>query len=258
VSPAAIAPLAFVALAGLIGAVGLAWYARRAAAAARLRRRLGTLAPAGELVRDEAPGLERALHAAIARLRSARRIARCDAQMPQALDVIALALRAGHALPGALALAADEVAAPLGHELRRACDEHQLGRPLGEVIAGMAARLPGAPTVEAFVVADAVLQETGGNLIEVIERIAETARARAAYRARLRALTAEGRQSARLLAGLPGAFLVLALVSDPGYAGALLTDRGGRTILALAVGLWVIGVAWTRRLVRPLDPGAGA
>ncbi|HUH01008.1 MAG TPA: type II secretion system F family protein [Kofleriaceae bacterium] len=183
----------------------------------------------------------------------ARRMALCDEQMPQALEIMALALRAGHALPRALQLAADETPAPLSHELRRAADEQALGRPIGEVLLAFGQRLPSCEAVNTFVVAVLVLQETGGNLIAVIDRIVENARARSSYQARLRALTSEGRQSAKLLAMLPGAFGVLAMMSDPSYADMLLHDSGGRMITLLAVGLWMMGILWTRRLVRPLS-----
>ena len=115
----------------------------------------------------------------------ARRLAQCDEQMPQALEIMALALRAGHALPGALHLASQETPAPLCHELRLAHEQHQLGRPIAEVLQAMGQRLPGCAAVETFVVAVAVLQETGGNLIQVIDRIVENARARAGYQAML-------------------------------------------------------------------------
>lgn len=182
-----------------------------------------------------------------------RRLALCDEQMPQALEIMALALRAGHALPKALALAADEAPAPIAHELRRASDEHALGRPVGEVLEALGRRLPGCEAVNTFVVAVLVLQETGGNLISVIDRIVDNARARASYQARLRALTSEGRQSAKLLALLPGAFGVLAMASDKSYVDILIHNSGGRMIGVLAVGLWVMGILWTRRLVRPLS-----
>jgi tight adherence protein B len=113
-------------------------------------------------------------------------------------------------------------------------------------------RLPGCEAVNTFVVAVLVLQETGGNLIEVIDRIVENARARASYQARLRALTSEGRQSAKLLALLPGAFAILAMLSDPNYAHMLFYDSGGRVITILAALLWLVGILWTRRLVRPV------
>jgi tight adherence protein B len=182
----------------------------------------------------------------------ARRLAKCDEQMPQALEIMSMALRAGHALPRALELASEEAPEPLCHELRRAHEEHKLGRPIGEVLEAFGERLPGCDAVNTFVVAVLVLQETGGNLISVIDRIVENARARSSYQARLRALTAEGRQSAKLLALLPGIFGVLAMTADPTYAEVLLYDSGGRMITLAAAGLWLFGILWTRRLVRPM------
>ena len=234
---------------------GLGWTAGQLGARAGVAALLGLIA--GLALGSGALAMVLALGACAAmwlvvRAARARRLAQCDEQMPQALEIMALALRAGHALPGALRLAAQEAPAPLCHELRHAHDQHQLGRPITEVFAAMGERLPGCAAVETFVVAVAVLQETGGNLITVIDRIVENARARASYQTRLRALTAEGRQSARMLALLPLGFFVLALASDPTYGGTLLYDGGGRMILVVAVGLWLTGLAWTRRLVRPM------
>lgn len=188
----------------------------------------------------------------VVRAAGARRLAHCDEQMPQALEIMSLAMRAGHPLPKALELAAQETPAPLCHELRRACDELALGRPIGQVMEAFGSNLPGCEAVNTFVVAVLVLQETGGNLISVLDRIVDNARARASYKARLRALTAEGRQSAKLLGMLPGAFAVLAMASDKSYANMLLHDSGGRMILFLAGGLWLAGIVWTRRLIRPM------
>jgi tight adherence protein B len=243
-------------LARLLTESGLGWtageLAGRVVVAAILGLVLGAAVGSGALAFVLALGGCIAMWIVVRRAR-ARRLAHCDEQMPQALEIMALALRAGHALPGALALAAQEAPAPLCHELRRAHDEHQLGRPITEVLAAMGERLPGCTAVDTFVVAVAVLLETGGNMIAVIDRIVENARARSGYQTRLRALTAEGRQSARMLAILPPGFFVLAFASDPKYIGTLLHDGGGRMILFIAIALWLTGILWTRRLVRPMN-----
>jgi tight adherence protein B len=188
----------------------------------------------------------------LVRTARARRLAKCDDQLPQALEIMAMALRAGHPLPQALELVATEVPAPLCHEFRRASDELALGRPMSQVLDNFGAQLPGCEAVNTFVVACQVLQETGGNIIAVLDRIVENARARSGYRARLRALTAEGRQSAKLLGALPLGFAVLAMATDDNYADTLLHDSGGQKILIVAGALWLLGLAWTRRLVRPM------
>ena len=240
----------------LLDESGLGWtvgmFATRVALAALLGMLLGAVVGSGFLAVVLSLAGVVAMWIVVRAARS-RRLALCDEQMPQALEIMALALRAGHALPKALALAADEAPAPIAHELRRASDEHGLGRPIGEVLEALGRRLPGCDAVNTFVVAVLVLQETGGNLISVIDRIVDNARARASYQARLRALTSEGRQSAKLLALLPGAFGVLAMASDKSYVDILIHDGGGRLIGLLALGLWVMGILWTRRLVRPLS-----
>jgi len=186
----------------------------------------------------------------IARQAREKRLALCDQQMPQALEIVTLALRAGHPLPKALNIAAAEAPQPIGDELRRVCDENDLGRPMGDALINLGARLPSSESVHTFMTAVLVLQQTGGNLIAVIDRIVENARERAQYRAKLRALTAEGRASARMLAVMPLVFAVLAATVDPTYVDTLFFTGGGQIVFLIAVGLWLLGVLWTRRLVR--------
>jgi tight adherence protein B len=178
-----------------------------------------------------------------------RRLRRCDEQLPQALQLMVLALRAGHALPGALALAARETAAPLGDELRQAVDEQQLGSAIGVAIERLANRLRSCDSAQTFAVAILVLEQTGGNLIAVIERIIETARARTQYMARLRALTATGRWSATILGVIPLVFFLLAGILDPTYWPMLLTDPTGQKLLAAVLLLWACGGTLTWRLI---------
>ena len=179
-----------------------------------------------------------------------KRLLQCDQQMPQALEIMSLALRAGHPLPTALAIAAAEAPSPIADELRRAVEENELGRSVGDVLINMGKRLPSSEAVHTFVVAVLVLQQTGGNLISVIDRIVDNARSRAQYRAKLRALTSEGKSSARMLGLMPLAFGVLAGLVDPTYAGTLFTTFSGNMILVVAGILWILGLLWTFRLTR--------
>ncbi len=174
----------------------------------------------------------------------------CDQQMPQALEIVQLALRAGHPLPTALAIAAGEAPSPISEELKRACDEHDLGRPIGDVAVSLGARLPRSQSVHTFVTAVLVLQQTGGNLIQVVERIVDNARARQQYYAKLRALTSEGRMSAKMLALMPLAFGAIAATIDPSYIGTLFTTSGGNLVLIMSAALWLGGIVWVTRLVR--------
>jgi tight adherence protein B len=182
-------------------------------------------------------------------LARSRRLSKCEEQFPQALQLMVLGLRAGHALPGALALASREIAGPLSVELKRAVEEQALGTPISQVIARMAARLHGCEAAQTFAVAILVLEQTGGNLIAVIERIIGGARARTQYKARLRALTSEGRASATILGLLPLGFFLIAGITDPHYWPTLLGTSAGNKVLALVVVMWAMGGIWTYRLV---------
>ena len=179
-----------------------------------------------------------------------QRLALCNQQMPQALDIMSLALRAGHPLPGALAVAAAEAPSPIAEELRRAVDEHELGRPIGDVLVGLGNRLKDSEVVHTFVVAVLVLHQTGGNLIAVIDRIIENARARTQYESRLRALTAEGRMSAKVMSFLPVLFVLAVTMIDPSYMTVFVSDPTGIVVGLVCLFLWVIGIVWTQSLVR--------
>src|SRR5439155_21041784 len=142
------------------------------------------------------------------------RVDRVNAQLPHALELMLLGLRAGHALPRALELVGEEVPPPAGAELRRVADEHALGRPLEQAFDGLARRLEGSEAVRTLVTGVLVLRQTGGNLIEVIERILDTLSAQEQYRLRLRALTADSRSSGVIPACLPAASALLATHAD--------------------------------------------
>jgi tight adherence protein B len=175
------------------------------------------------------------------------RMSECDKQIPQALQLMILALRAGHALPGALALAARETPKPLGDELKQATHEHNMGRPIAEVIINISRRLPMSDTAQTLAVAVAVLAQTGGNLIGVMDRVVENSRARTQYRAKLSALTAQGRWSAWILCTMPFAFALLAAILDPNYIPSLLVHP--MLIVAFFL-LWLPGLLWTLKMVR--------
>lgn len=186
-----------------------------------------------------------------ARRAEKRRLALIDEQMPRALELMAMSLRAGHSLSNAVKLAAAEAPSPIGGLLKEVSAEHELGSPLSEVFRRFADRFGECEAVNTFVVAVLILERSGGNLVAVIDRIVETSRARAQYRARLNALTSRGRSSARLLGFLPAIFGAIAAAVDPAYAETLLYDPSGRALLLVVVFLWLSGLFWTRRIARP-------
>jgi tight adherence protein B len=181
--------------------------------------------------------------------RRAARFARIEAALPDALDLVARALRAGHALPHALRIAAEEAALPLATELRLVVDEADYGAPLPDALRALAARLP-LPDIGCLVATLSVQRETGGKLPELMASLAGLVRERAALRARIRVGTAEGRLSAWILGLLPFALGAALGCLHPDFLRLLWEDPAGRRMLAGASLLMVVGVVWMRALVR--------
>lgn len=179
------------------------------------------------------------------------RLTSIDQQLPQALELMVFSLRAGHPLESAIRFVSQELPDPLGCEMRRCAEETEMGRPLEAALVGLSRRLDACRALGTFVEAVVVLKQTGGNLVEVMEQIVTTLRAQAAYEARYRALTAEGRTSGLILGSLPLLILAAVLLVQPGYLGSLFATSGGRVVLMVAFALWGLGIAWLMRLVRP-------
>jgi tight adherence protein B len=189
--------------------------------------------------------------AAYVSARRRTRLSAFDAQLPQAISLMGLSLRAGQTLEGSIRLASAEAADPLGGELRRCYQEYELGRPIEQALLQLGQRFDASRALRTFLEAVLVLKQTGGNVGEVIDKISATLRAQAAYEARFRALTAEGRISGVILALMPLVVVSLVLVSGPDYFTPLLKTFLGRIFLGAAIALWVLGVYWMSRILRP-------
>jgi tight adherence protein B len=189
------------------------------------------------------------LPALLAVHRRRRRLARMERQLPDALDLLCRALRAGHALPSALRMAADESAAPLAGEFRMLVDEVGYGAALPDALRAMAVRNPGGD-IGCFVVAVLIQRDTGGNLAELLAGIATLVRQRQALRGQVRVATAEARLSAWILSLLPFVLAAALHLAHPGFIGLLWTDPLGRRLLAIVAALLVAGLAWMRMLTR--------
>jgi tight adherence protein B len=186
--------------------------------------------------------------ALIARLR-ARRLARFEAQLPDTLDLITRALRAGHALQSALQMAATECPSPSGEVFARVCDEIRFGLSTPQALNNLAQRMPLAD-VKFFVIALLIARETGGNLSQVLMTISALMRSRVKLIARLRALAAEGLFSGVVLWLLPFATGALLYFIDPQFMSLLWQDEGGRNLMKGAFVMMLLGAVWMRQIVR--------
>ncbi|MEW6021469.1 MAG: type II secretion system F family protein [Pseudomonadota bacterium] len=185
------------------------------------------------------------------RLNRARdaRLAQFERQLPDALDMMSRAIRAGHAFPTALKLVADEVAAPLGEEFKAAFDEVNFGVSMADALGSLAGRVP-SMDLQYFVVAVLIQRESGGNLTELLSSISAIIRDRQKLAGQVRVLSAEGRISAWVLCLLPFGAGAMMTAANPQTMSILWTDPAGRKMLGAAAVMMVIGVLAIRKIVR--------
>ena len=179
-----------------------------------------------------------------------RRSNRLSEQLPEALEMMARALQAGHPLPAAFRLVAHECPMPVAVEFGKAYEQQNLGLSFESAVLHMSERVPDNLDLKIFAVSVVVQRETGGNLVEVLQAIASTIRERFKFRSKLRALTAEARISAWIIGALP--FIVAGAISlsSPGYLVDLLERGTGQLVLVSGFALWLFGVAWLSKLSR--------
>ena len=139
-------------------------------------------------------------------------------QFPNAVDLVARSLQAGHPVPVALGMVAEQAPDPIGSEFGITLDEMSFGLDRDEALANMVKRFP-VPELHLFVAAIQITRESGGNLAEVFLKLADVIRGKATLKKKIAALTAEGRMSCMVLTGLPiFLFLILSLVRPEFYA----------------------------------------
>jgi tight adherence protein B len=169
-------------------------------------------------------------------------------QLPEALDLIARALRAGHTFQVGLKMVGEEFADPMGTEFDKTLAEINFGASVPDALKNLARRVD-CTDLHFFVIAILIQRETGGNLAEIAENIANLIRKRFELQDRVRALSAEGKLSAIILFALPF-FLALAIsVLNPKYLGVLFTDPIGRSMVGVAAVIMVTGALVIKKMI---------
>ncbi len=181
-----------------------------------------------------------------------RRARRAAGQLPEALGALAAGLRAGRALPQALADVAAETPAPLGDELALVVRETGVGRPLSDALAALPGRLPTDDARLAVLALD-LGRSLGGDLADLLDRVAATIRDRQRLEARIHVLTSQGRAQGLILVLLPPGLAAAIHAVDPTYLRPLVETPAGLTILAFALLLQAVGGFAIRRIVK-LEP----
>jgi len=179
----------------------------------------------------------------------ANRMVKIEQALPDALDLIGRALRAGHAFPTAVKMVGDELSDPIGGEFRTLFDEVNYGVSMHTALLNLAARIP-VTDLRYFVIAVLIQRETGGNLAELLDNISAIIRARLKLFGQIRVLSTEGRLSAWILTLLPIGVAIAMNFVNPAFISVLWKDPMGLRLVTGAVLLMIFGIFWMWRIVK--------
>ena len=182
------------------------------------------------------------------RHKATHRVRGFEAQFPECLEFIARSMRAGHAFSVALEMVHREFSDPLAGEFRRCFEEQNLGQPLDIVLRKLGQRIPSLDT-QFFISAVLLQKRTGGNLAELLDKLANLIRERFKLRARIRAISAQGMMSGRILSAIPAGVGGLMFVVNPQYARFFVDDPVGHQLLAASLGMQLLGYLIIRKIV---------
>ena len=168
--------------------------------------------------------------------------------LPDALDLMSRALSAGHAFSEAMHMVSSEMPEPIATEFRKTYEEQNLGLSLKLALENLTQRIP-LLDLRMCVTAVLIQRETGGNLAEILEKVAYTIRERFRIMGDLKTLTTSSRMSAWLLCGLPIFVTVVITAMNPEYMAILWTDHRGHYLIASALGLQVTGMLIVRKIL---------
>jgi tight adherence protein B len=181
------------------------------------------------------------------RFKRNHRLAEFEQQLPEALDFLARSMRAGHAFSISLEMLGDESADPLGQEVRTLFNELNLGAPLETALTNFSRRLP-LVDVRMFVSSILLQRQTGGNLSEILQRLAYVIRERFRLRGQVKAASAHGRMTAVVLTILPLVLVLALTVIAPTYLRILADDPDGKWLIVGAICAQVLGYYVMRRI----------
>src|SRR5579871_2586250 len=176
------------------------------------------------------------------------RLKRFEELFPETLEFISRSMRAGHAFSVSLEMIHREFQEPISGEFRRAFEEHNLGLPIEVALQKLAKRVPSLD-VHFFVSAVLLQKRTGGNLAEILDKLAYVIRERFKLRGRIRAISAHGRMTGAALTCIPIAVAVIMFYVNPEYVRFFFTDDVGNIMMGSAIALQLIGYAVMKKIV---------
>ncbi len=182
------------------------------------------------------------------RFRRTRLLNQFEEMLPESIDLVGRALRAGHPLSSGFKMAADDGAEPVASEFRRVFEEQRFGLPVQDSLLGMADRV-NIVDVRILVTAILIQREVGGNLAEILDNLAAVIRARFTIRRQIKVYTAQGRMTGYLLSLLPFFLFGTLYWINPEYMAVLFTDPIGKVLVTVAIAMQLVGFFWIRKIV---------
>ena len=176
------------------------------------------------------------------------RLKRFEELFPETLEFVSRSMRAGHAFSVSLEMIHREFQEPISGEFRRTFEEHNLGLPVEVALQKLATRVPSLD-VHFFVSAVLLQKRTGGNLAEILDKLAYVIRERFKLRGRIRAVSAHGRMTATALSAIPMVVAILMFYTNPDYVRFFFNDDVGNIMMGSAIGLQLIGYAIMKKIV---------
>jgi tight adherence protein B len=184
----------------------------------------------------------------VVRFKAKQRIRKFEEQFPDTIDLIARALRAGHAFTTGLALVAEEAPQPMAGEFRLLYDQQNFGMPLSEAFKVFAERIP-LLDARYFVTAVLIQRESGGNLAEILGNLADVIRERFKVKRQIRVISAHGRITGWVLSGIPPSLAAGMMVIVPTHITTLVEDPMGPPMIVAALVLQTVGMLIMKKLV---------
>ncbi len=177
-----------------------------------------------------------------------KRLNKLEEQFPDALEFLARSMRAGHAFTISLEMLGEELPEPLGQEFRTLFNEQNLGAPLDVALQNMCNRIP-LLDMRFFSSSVMLQKQTGGNLAEILTRLADVIRDRFRLKGQVKAASAHGRLTATILMCMPIATMFGLLVVAPGYLQGMAKDKDGQWLIAGAIFAQLLGNYFIRRII---------
>jgi tight adherence protein B len=181
-----------------------------------------------------------------------RRINAFNAALPDAIDMMGRALRAGHSMTASINIVAEQSLEPVRSEFGEVFKQQNFGLPLRDAMTQMLDRVP-SQDLRVLVTGMLVQKETGGNLAEILDRIANTIRERLKIQGEIKTHTAQGRMTGWILCLLPVVMLIAINILNPGYSDVLVNTPTGKMLCYLGIGLLVIGGLIIRQIINGIE-----